>query len=128
MSNGRNADPNIVAEKKTRIRDIQVAPLNSLADRIATSVGLPHGHVPYVDPNQGGTKARVPVLLDNPSTEDGKHGAPTTQLVGLATRRRTPTPTATAPDTRSHGQVNAPRLVTTRMNHHHPLDRRLQSE
>ena len=69
MSNGRNCHPAVVAEKKTRIRDNHVAPLNSLADRIADSVGLPHGHVPYVDPDQGGTKARVLVLLDNPSTK-----------------------------------------------------------
>ena len=68
MSNGRNADPAVVAEKKTRIRDNHVAPLNSLADRIADAVGLPHGHVPYVDPDQGGINARVLVLLDNPST------------------------------------------------------------
>lgn len=69
MNNGRNADPAVVAEKKTRIRDNHVAALNSLADRIADAVGLPHGHVPYVDPDQGGTNARVLVLLDNPSTK-----------------------------------------------------------
>lgn len=67
--NGRNADPAVVAEKMSRIRDPHVAPLNALADRIADSVNLPRGHVPYVDPDAGGTRARVLVLLDNPSTK-----------------------------------------------------------
>jgi len=40
-----------------------------LADRIADAVGLLRGHVPYVDPDQGGIEARVLVLLDNPSTK-----------------------------------------------------------
>lgn len=48
MPNGRNADATVVA---------------------ADSVGLPHGHIPYVDPDQGGIRARVLVLLDNPSTK-----------------------------------------------------------
>lgn len=69
MSNGRNADPAVVAEKKRRIHDPHVAPLNSLANRIADAEGLPHGYVPYVDPDQGGIDARVLVLLDNPSTK-----------------------------------------------------------
>ncbi|MCZ4552246.1 uracil-DNA glycosylase [Gordonia rubripertincta] len=53
----------------SRIRDIHVAPLNRLADNIADSLGLPRGHVPYVDPDQGGVNARLLVLLDNPSTK-----------------------------------------------------------
>jgi len=65
--NGRNADPAVVAEKMARIRDTHVASLNALADRIADSLGLPYGYVPYVDPDQGGVQARVLVLLDNPS-------------------------------------------------------------
>ncbi|MDV2474338.1 uracil-DNA glycosylase [Rhodococcus zopfii] len=69
MPNGRNADPAVVAAKMARIRDPHVKPLNELADRIAETVGLPHGHVPYVDPDQGGIHARVLVLLDNPSTK-----------------------------------------------------------
>lgn len=69
MSNGRNADPAVVAEKKRRIHDPHVAPLNSLANRIADAEGIPHGYVPYVDPDQGGIDARVLVLLDNPSTK-----------------------------------------------------------
>ena len=69
MPNGRNADPAVVASKMARIRNPHVQPLNDLADRIADSVGLPHGHVPYVDPDQGGIGARVLVLLDNPSTK-----------------------------------------------------------
>ncbi len=69
MPNGRNAAPAVVAEKMSRTRDPHVAALNGLADRIADSVGLPHGHVPYVDPDQGGIEARVLVLLDNPSTK-----------------------------------------------------------
>ncbi|MFZ2176662.1 MAG: uracil-DNA glycosylase [Rhodococcus sp. (in: high G+C Gram-positive bacteria)] len=69
MPNGRNADPRIVAEKMARIRDPHVEPLNALADRIADAVGLPSGDIPYVDPDQGGIRARVLVLLDNPSTK-----------------------------------------------------------
>ncbi|MGN7132060.1 uracil-DNA glycosylase [Rhodococcoides corynebacterioides] len=69
MPNGRNSDPEVVAEKLLRIRDPHVAPLNALADRIADHEGLPHGFVPYVDPDQGGTDARLLVLLDNPSTK-----------------------------------------------------------
>lgn len=67
--NGRHADPEVVVEKKLRIRDPHVKPLNDLADRIADAEGLPHGHVPYVDPDVGGVKARMLVLLDNPSTK-----------------------------------------------------------
>ncbi|MDZ7882572.1 MAG: uracil-DNA glycosylase [Mycobacterium sp.] len=67
--NGRNADPLVVDEKKQRIRDPHVKSLNDLADRIADSEGLPHGHVPYADPDQGGVMARMLVLLDNPSTK-----------------------------------------------------------
>lgn len=67
--NGRNADPEVVAEKLQRIRDPHVRPLNDLADRIADAEGLPHGHVPYADPDLGGVKARMLVLLDNPSTK-----------------------------------------------------------
>jgi len=67
--NGRNVDPLVVAEKIRRIRDPHVKPLNDLADRIADAEGLPHGHVPYVDPDQSGIKARMLVLLDNPSTK-----------------------------------------------------------
>ncbi|MEU1209936.1 uracil-DNA glycosylase [Nocardia sp. NPDC005825] len=69
MPHGRNADLAVVAEKRARIRDPHVAALNTLADRIADAEGLPHGHVPYVDPDQGGIGARVLVLLDNPSTK-----------------------------------------------------------
>lgn len=69
MPNGRNADPAVVAAKLARIREPHVKPLNDLTDRIAHAVGLPRGHVPYVDPDQGGIEARVLVLLDNSSTK-----------------------------------------------------------
>ena len=69
MPNGRNADRAVVAEKLSRIREPHVRKLNDLSDRIADAAGLPRGHVPYVDPNQGGVRARVLVLLDNPSTK-----------------------------------------------------------
>ncbi|MFL0289349.1 uracil-DNA glycosylase [Mycobacterium sp. SMC-21] len=69
IMNGRNADPAVVEQKKRRIRDSHVKPLNDLADRIADAEGLPHGHVPYVDPDVGGVNARMLVLLDNPSTK-----------------------------------------------------------
>lgn len=66
---GRNHDRVVVAEKLSRIRQPHIAPFNALADEIADFYGLPRGHVPYVDPDQGGTDARVLVLLDNPSTK-----------------------------------------------------------
>nr|WP_296390120.1 uracil-DNA glycosylase [Williamsia sp.] len=66
---GRNHDLGFVADKMRRIREPHVAPINALADEIADTYGLPRGHVPYVDPAQGGTNARVLVLLDNPSTK-----------------------------------------------------------
>ena len=69
MPNGRNAFADVVADKLSRIRDPHVAPLNALADRIAATEGLAQGLVPYVDPDQGGTSARMLVLLDNPSTK-----------------------------------------------------------
>ncbi|MBE5469552.1 uracil-DNA glycosylase [Mycobacteroides abscessus] len=71
--NGRNADQAVVDEKMRRIRDPHVKPLNDLADRIADAEGLPHGHVPYVDPDVGGVNARMLVLLDNPSTKAEPH-------------------------------------------------------
>lgn len=69
MPNGLNADSAVVADKIDRIRVPHVRPLNDLSDTIADSVGLPHGHVPYVDPDQGGINARLLILLDNPSTK-----------------------------------------------------------
>ncbi|MGV6991246.1 uracil-DNA glycosylase [Gordonia amicalis] len=67
--NGRNADRKFLEVKLARIREPHVAPLNELADRNAEAEGLPRGHVPYVDPDAGGTRARMLVLLDNPSTK-----------------------------------------------------------
>lgn len=67
--NGRNSDPRVVEDKMLRIRDPHVQKLNNLADKIASAEGLPPGHVPYVDPDMGGVKARMLVLLDNPSTK-----------------------------------------------------------
>jgi len=67
--NGRNADPAVVADKLERIRQRHVASINELADRIADSERIPRGYVPYVDPDQGGVRARMLVLLDNPSTK-----------------------------------------------------------
>ncbi|MCX5042462.1 uracil-DNA glycosylase [Aldersonia sp. NBC_00410] len=69
MPNGRNADPRVVAEKLSRIQEPHVGPLNELSDRIADSLNLPRGYVPYVDPDLGGINARLLVLLDNPSTK-----------------------------------------------------------
>ncbi|WP_410876391.1 uracil-DNA glycosylase [Nocardia sp. A7] len=66
---GRNAYPDVLADKHSRIRALHVRALNDLADRIADAEGIPHGHVPYVDPDLGGIKARALVLLDNPSTK-----------------------------------------------------------
>lgn len=67
--NGRNADPFFPASKRARIREAHVAPLNDLVDKIADSKGLPRCHVPYVDPDCGGIRARALVILDNPSTK-----------------------------------------------------------
>ncbi|HEY5857552.1 MAG TPA: uracil-DNA glycosylase [Aldersonia sp.] len=69
MINGRNAYPDVVADKLCRIRDPHVAPINALADEIADHNGLARGMVPYVDPDLGGVDARALVLLDNPSTK-----------------------------------------------------------
>lgn len=68
MPRGRNADPNVLTERKSRIWDAHVAPINGLADEIAAWRNLEPGLVPYVDPDQGGIHARVLLLLDNPST------------------------------------------------------------
>jgi hypothetical protein len=67
--NGRNGDPTFLAAKRSRIREPHVAPLNDLTDKIADAKGLPHGHVPYVDPDLGGVHARALVMLDNPGTK-----------------------------------------------------------
>jgi hypothetical protein len=67
--NGRNGDAAFLAAKRARIREPHVRPLNDLADRIADTVGLAHGDVPYVDPDSGGIRARVLVMLDNPGTK-----------------------------------------------------------
>lgn len=104
MSNGRNADPAVVAEKKRRIHDPHVAPLNALANRIADAEGLPHGYVPYVDPDQGGIDARVLVLLDNPSTKaeagtgSGLLSLTTTTALHVTAAKRTHVP-ASRPQT-----------------------------
>ncbi|WP_330981740.1 uracil-DNA glycosylase [Mycobacterium triplex] len=65
---GRNADPEVLAAKHLRIRELHVAPLNELADTIADVRGLPRSYIPYVDPDCGGVHARALVMLDNPST------------------------------------------------------------
>jgi hypothetical protein len=67
--NGRNGDPAFLDAKLARVHDPQVADLNNLADRIADDRGLPHGHVPYVDPDLGGIDARALWMLDNPGTK-----------------------------------------------------------
>lgn len=69
VTNGRNKDPAFLAAKRARIREPRVALLNDLADRIADARSLPHGHVPYVDPDLGGVHARALVMLDNPGTK-----------------------------------------------------------
>lgn len=66
---GRNADADALAIKHAHVRARHVAPLNSVADKIAEDEGLAPGLVPYVDPQLGGTHARILALLDNPSTK-----------------------------------------------------------
>lgn len=66
---GRNADPEALAVKRAHLRDPHVAPLNELADAVADDERIARGLVPYVDPQLGGTEARVLALLDNPSTK-----------------------------------------------------------
>ncbi|MDO3650915.1 uracil-DNA glycosylase [Nocardia mangyaensis] len=66
---GRNVYPDVLADKRARVRAPHVRPLNELADRIAVAEGIPVGFVPYVDPDIGGIHARALVLLDNPSTK-----------------------------------------------------------
>ncbi|MBF6352880.1 uracil-DNA glycosylase [Nocardia flavorosea] len=59
----------MLADKRSRLRQPHIAPLNRLADRIADAEAIPRGHAPYVDPDLGGVHARALVLLDNPSTK-----------------------------------------------------------
>jgi uracil-DNA glycosylase len=56
--------PDVVADKRARVRDSHIAPLNRLVEEInnARDVHL----APWFDPDGGGTGARVLFLLENP--------------------------------------------------------------
>jgi uracil-DNA glycosylase len=56
--------PDVVADKRRRIHDRHVAPLNRLVEEINT--GRDAHLAPWFDPDGGGTNARVLFLLENP--------------------------------------------------------------
>jgi len=56
--------PEVVADKRRRVRDRHVAPLNRLAEQI--NAGRDEHLAPWFDPDGGGTGARVLFLLENP--------------------------------------------------------------
>ncbi len=61
-----NKNPSHRDAKLGRIREPHVAPLNALADKIATARGVLAGAVPYVDPDLGGIHAHVLGIAANP--------------------------------------------------------------
>jgi hypothetical protein len=56
--------PDIVVDKRRRVHDRHVAPLNRLAEQI--NAGRDEHLAPWFDPDGGGTGARVLFLLENP--------------------------------------------------------------
>jgi hypothetical protein len=56
--------PEVVADKRRRVRDRHVAPLNRLVDQI--NAGRDEHLAPWFDPDGGGTGACVLFLLENP--------------------------------------------------------------
>jgi uracil-DNA glycosylase len=56
--------PDVVADKRRRIRARHVAPLNRLVEEI--NAGHDVHRAPWFDPDGGGTSARVLFLLENP--------------------------------------------------------------
>lgn len=68
-----HSEPATVAGKQLRLDEPHVAPLTRLCERIATDVRY---QVPGADPDWGGVRARVLVLLRDPGTmTDGKAGS-----------------------------------------------------
>jgi len=59
-----NRFPDVVADKRRRVRDRHVAPLNRLVEQI--NAGRGEHLAPWFDPDGGGTGARVLFLLENP--------------------------------------------------------------
>ena len=60
-----HADPAFLAAKRARLDEPHVASLNGLAGQVERTVRKP---APRVDPDSGGTRARVLLLLETPST------------------------------------------------------------
>jgi uracil-DNA glycosylase len=56
--------PEVVADKRRRVHDRHVTPLNRLVDQ--TNAGRSEHLAPWFDPDGGGTGARVLFLLENP--------------------------------------------------------------
>lgn len=56
--------PDVVADKRARIHDRHVAPLNRLVEEI--NAGREAHLAPWFDPDRGGTSARVLFLLEKP--------------------------------------------------------------
>ena len=58
-------DPVFLGDKRERLWEPHVAPINAFVNRIAGEVGR---SMPYVDPDSGGIHARVLFLLESPAT------------------------------------------------------------
>jgi hypothetical protein len=56
--------PEVVADKRRRVHDRHVAPLNRLVDQM--NAGRDEHLAPWFDPDGGGTGARVLFLLEKP--------------------------------------------------------------
>lgn len=64
-------DPEFLARKQARLWESHVAPINSFVDGIRAERGQ---HVPYVDPDSGGTLAQVLFVLESPAAP-AAHGS-----------------------------------------------------
>lgn len=72
----RHRDPAFLAAKQARCDEPHVAPVNALAAEIAAATG---SLVPLADPDGGGVRARVLLLLETPS----RAGGYTTHLISI---------------------------------------------
>ncbi|WP_433802958.1 uracil-DNA glycosylase family protein [Actinomycetospora sp. CA-084318] len=78
MESFENDKPWVLDRKRARLHEPHIAPLVSLADRVAAERGLNPGAVPYPDPDHGGTRARVLFVLSHPGA-----AAPDTRFLSL---------------------------------------------
>lgn len=66
----QHRDPAFLAAKQARLGEPHLTPINHLAGEIATATG---SVVPTADPDGGGVRARVLILLETPSRAGGYH-------------------------------------------------------